>query len=485
MDYNLLQRLFRSSSIRLLKKDNAPFIIYFLEKYFRGSARIFVPFEELKILLHHELENFRELEETFLSRTAEVYIGEWVSENFLSRRIRSLEGSEEIILEPSSELEKVFSWMDDLRSLENKESIGTETRFFSVLNKLKEIVEESVSDPKEKIRQLESKRDELDDQIKKLTEGKEIITFASERIRGQYLYARKEAIGLLSDFRQVEGNFTEITKFIHKKYLEVVQKGEILQFALDGDEELLQSEQGKSFQAFWDFLRSEQSQENFESILDSLYSLKDILVLDDRKFFRNFKRNLREAGSRINTVVSRMSEQLKKSLVERTLRDNRRSKAIISEIKHLVLERKFDLSEENFYSMEEIFVHLPMDRPLWKGDSADTPRSIQISGPDDEMISLDFLDSIRGINFEIYEQRIQTLLRSFPEVSLEKVLEEFPENNGFESIVAYVFIASKGEYHSLDDSESFLFYPAFNFTQKETQSVYRVPKATYRVGKDG
>ncbi|EMO27540.1 PF11855 domain protein [Leptospira interrogans serovar Bataviae str. HAI135] len=283
----------------------------------------------------------------------------------------------------------------------------------------------------------------------------------------------------------MEGNFTEITKFIHKKYLEVVQKGEILQFALDGDEELLQSEQGKSFQAFWDFLRSEQSQENFESILDSLYSLKDILVLDDRKFFRNFKRNLREAGSRINTVVSRMSEQLKKSLVERTLRDNRRSKAIISEIKHLVLERKFDLSEENFYSMEEIFVHLPMDRPLWKGDSADTPRSIQISGPDDEMISLDFLDSIRGINFEIYEQRIQTLLRSFPEVSLEKVLEEFPENNGFESIVAYVFIASKGEYHSLDDSESFLFYPAFNFTQKETQSVYRVPKATYRVGKDG
>ncbi|EMO27552.1 PF11855 domain protein [Leptospira interrogans serovar Bataviae str. HAI135] len=158
MDYNLLQRLFRSSSIRLLKKDNAPFIIYFLEKYFRGSARIFVPFEELKILLHHELENFRELEETFLSRTAEVYIGEWVSENFLSRRIRSLEGSEEIILEPSSELEKVFSWMDDLRSLENKESIGTETRFFSVLNKLKEIVEESVSDPKEKLDNLNLKR---------------------------------------------------------------------------------------------------------------------------------------------------------------------------------------------------------------------------------------------------------------------------------------------------------------------------------------
>ncbi|EQA36336.1 PF11855 family protein [Leptospira inadai serovar Lyme str. 10] len=482
MDYNLFQRLFRSSSIRILRKDNAPFIIYFLEKYFRGSGRTFVPFEELKILLRHELENLRELQDTSFLRSAEVYINEWVNENFLSRRIRSSEEFEEIIVEPSSELEKVFSWMEDLRSLEDREAVGTESRFFSVMSKLKEIVEESVSDPKEKIRQLESKRKDLDEQIQKLKEGEDVSTFPSERIRGQYLYARKEALTLLSDFRQVEGNFTEITKLIHKKYLEVVQKGEILQFALDGDEELLQSEQGRSFQAFWDFLRSEQSQENFENILNSLYSLKDILALDDGKFFRSFRRNVREAGSRVNGVVSRMSEQLKKSLVERTLRDNRKSKEIISEIKHLVLEAKIDLSEENFYSVEEMSVHLPMDRPLWKGDPVDTLRYIQVSRAEEEQISSDFLDSIRGINFEIYEKRIQTLLRSFPEVSLEKVLAEFSEDIGFESIVAYISIASRGEHHSLHDSETFLCFPSF---AEDNQRAYRVPKGVYRVGKHG
>lgn len=130
MDYKLLQRLFRSSAIRLLRKDNAPFIIYFLEKYFRSSARTFVPFEELKILLRYELENLNDQEEISLQRSADVYLGEWIGENFLTRRIRSAEGIEEIILEPSVELEKVFSWMEDIRSLEDKDVIGTESRFF-------------------------------------------------------------------------------------------------------------------------------------------------------------------------------------------------------------------------------------------------------------------------------------------------------------------------------------------------------------------
>ncbi|EPG74868.1 PF11855 family protein [Leptospira fainei serovar Hurstbridge str. BUT 6] len=485
MDYRILNRLFGSPAIRLLKKDNAPFILYFLEKYFRDSGRNFVPFEELKILLRHELENIREVHDLSLYREAEVYISEWVGENFLYRRIRSSEGNEEIILEPTSELEKVFSWIEDLRSLNEREAIGTESRFFSVLNKLKEIVEESVSDPKEKIKQLELKRDVLDEQIGKLKLGDEVSIFPSERIRSQYVYARKEALALLSDFRQVEGNFNEITKLIHKKYLDVAQKGEILQFALDGDQELLQSEQGRSFQAFWDFLRSEKSQEKFESILDSLYLLKDVIALDDRKFFRNFRRNLREAGSRVNGVVSRMSEQLKKSLVERTLRENRRSKELISEIKNIVIERRFDYDNENFHSMEEIEIRLPMERPLWTGDPVDAFKSIQISNDEEESLSIDFLESIRGVDLEIYENRILSLLRSYPEITLEKVLDTFPDDIGFESLVAYVWIAARGENHFLDDVETFLCFPSLKSSGDQKLSAYRVPKGIYRVGTDG
>ncbi|MDI7207908.1 DUF3375 family protein [Leptospira santarosai] len=481
MDYKLLQRLLRSSAIRLLRKDNAPFIIYFLEKYFRSSARTFVPFEELKILLRYELENLNDQEEISLQRSADVYLGEWIGENFLTRRIRSAEGIEEIILEPSVELEKVFSWMEDIRSLEDKEVIGTESRFFSVLNKLKEIVEESVSDPEEKIRQLEFKRDELDLQIRKLKAGEQVSKFPSERIRSQYVYARKEALGLLSDFRQVEGNFMEITKMIHKKYLEVVQKGEILRFALDGNDELLRSEQGRSFQTFWDFLRSERSQEQFESILDSLYSLEDVLELDSRKFFRNFRRNLREAGSRVNGVVTRMSEQLKKSLVERTLRENRRSKELIAEIKNLVLENPLDFSQTDFYSLEEMDVRFPMERPLWRGDPEETFRTVQIENTDEDGNVFDILESIRGIDLEMYEQRIQTLLRISPEVSLEKVLREYPDDVCFESLVAYVWIAGNGEFHSLDDSETFV-YSVSIMDHPSEKLAYRIPKGTYRVG---
>jgi hypothetical protein len=482
VDYITVQQLFYSSAIRVLRKDSAAFVISFLYRCFRTDEKFIIPFEEIKARLRNDLEDIHsesDSPENTLRGTADYYLNEWVSEGLLAKRLRTQNDIQEIILEPTKELTKVFSWLEDTRSLERGEVVGTESRFFSILAKLKELAEESQEDPEIKIAQLEAKKLEIENRIAEIRETGTVEILPEERMRSQYLYARKEAMELIADFKQVEGNFSEMTRSIHKKYLETSLKGDILQFVLDKDADLMNSEQGKSFHAFWEFLRSDRNQEDLSSVLDRLYELETIRAVDSDSFFRRFRRLLREAGSRVNTVVSEMSEQLKKSVIETTLRENRRSRELITEIKNLALKQNIT-SAEDFHFLSEIGgVQMQMERPLWKGEVSDNVHTPISDLTEDTPDWDDLVQAFQGLDVTLLEENIESMLRYKPEVSLQEVLSQFPDEVNLESLTAYLWIASQELRHSVSDTEEFKF---FIRESAETATSYNIPNTVYRVG---
>lgn len=476
MDLSLIRRLIASPAIRIFKKDTSDFVLHFLYQSYKLENKYYIGYADLHTAFRIYLEEMEEDRAFELVRDPEVYLKDWVDNGFLQKKIRLVNEHEEIVLEVSPELAKVFVWMEDLSNLEKRIVVGTESKFFSVLHKLKQLAEETETDPKLKIAQLEMKKQELEEQIARIRETGEVESLPEDRIRSQILYAKKEAMELVADFKQVEANFAEIRSNIQKKYLATSRKGEILEYVLDEDLELMNSDQGRSFQTFWEFLRSERNQDEWNAILSKLYGMDVIRRVDDDGFFRKLRRILRDAGGQVNSIVSGMSEQLKRSLVERTLRDNRRSKELIHEMKSIFLQDRdlADWSDDGWVWEDWDPIYLVMERPLWKGDTQSEAISITAESVEEVQEWEDLLRAFRSLDTKHLEENIASLLRYKPEVSLAEVLQKFPHPANLEAMVAYLWIASHQEQHSIVESEMFRF-SGEGFT-------YEIPQAIYRVG---
>ena len=76
------------------------------------------------------------------------------------------------------------------------------------------------------------------------------------QIRERFLNLIEDSRRLISEFRLVEDIFKDITRNIkEKKLTEAATKGEILREVLDAHDGLEESDQGRSFSAFWSFLK--------------------------------------------------------------------------------------------------------------------------------------------------------------------------------------------------------------------------------------
>ena len=121
---------------------------------------------------------------------------------------------------------------------------------------------------------------------------------------------------------------------------QITTKGAVLGYVLNADEELMNSEQGKSFKAFWQFLLSPAKQDEFERIVDTLYKREDIRSIDEGQFLKKLKKLLLDSGRKVNRATDKMADQIRKALSDKSLQENKRIKDIISEIKSLFLKKQ-------------------------------------------------------------------------------------------------------------------------------------------------
>lgn len=456
MDINqLVQTLNNSPSVKLLKMRSAEFFLAFVTSVFDEQMAICE--EKLQMLLENWLDNQHEdiIDEDINIETlgesneakAKRLIKEWTDKGLFAN-YQNEDG--EIIYELSSHTSKVIDW---ITSLKKEEYIGTESKFKTLFSQLKDLVEFSNEDREKRLELLRQKKEDIERQIESLEMGEEIEVYENYQIEPRYNSLNKLAKELLSDFKEVDDNFKEIIKQIYKRQTDNEGKKNILNYIFDAYAELKDSQQGKSFYAFWEFLLSSELQKEWDELTDLLYKTLDKRNIDSKdKFLKEMKKHLFDAGEKVSKTNDRMSEKLSLIIRNNGSSDTQATKQVINDIKKLLLNTTQNKERNNAsLSYEVVELNLPLERqlnltPKQEIEYKNVPSEASLGIT--ELERLDKLYNHHQIDRKILRKRIDIILRENTQTTLAEVIEL---NNGIEKGLSELFgyIAILKEYKTV------------------------------------
>ena len=442
--FNILALLNNSPSVAILRARSCNVIIDFLTNVFNDTNAI--SHENIHSLLAEYLNNngVDEDEESEILYTdtyeekAAKYIKKWTDSGFLTN-YRNEDG--EIYYELSSHSSKVIDWLSGLKQ---EEYIGTESKFKSIINQLKELVEYTNEDREKRLKLLEDKKLEIEHQIQQLQMGEEVKVFEEYEIVPRFQQINKLAKELLTDFKDVDDNFKTIIKEIYRKQIEPnLKKGGILQYTFDALDELKSSSQGKSFYAFWEFLLAREMQSELDTLITELFqTLKEKNIDGGDTFLQNMVEYLYESGRKVYQTNDKMAEKLSRIIRENEMSQADTSKRIVQEIKNVLIEiskkgQKPDISLAVDDGME---ISIPFDRKITFEQSENTDYNFN---PETDTLSIEEfgeLGKVFGnvfIDRKVLERNIHETMNGKNQVTLSDVIEQHPLKKGLPELFAY------------------------------------------------
>lgn len=451
LSYSSLNQLYKiHPSWRLLRAENAPLILSFLDKVFVQPNVRFMTQANLVSKLEDTLYQLRisEGEESF-PRTAQAYLDDWAqNEKGWLRKFYPV-GSDEPHYDLTPATEKVLTWIE---SLTTKTFVGTESRLLTIFELLKQIVYGSETDTDARIAELEKRKAELDNEIQSIKSGN-MVLMDETAIRDRFMQFSTMARELLSDFRAVEHNF----RFLDSQVREKIAtwdgtKGALLEQIFGDRDVIVDSDQGKSFQAFWDFLMSSRSQEEFTSLLEKVFSMNAVASIAEDRRLRRIHFDWLEAGEHTQRTVASLSQQLRRYLDNQAYLENKRIMEILDSIAHKALQVKQRMPSGNFMTISNSSpdIRLPMERPLYAPplkviiDSA-------IKEAAEEGIDLQKLYDQVYVDKNELQANIQKELQTQDQITLSAVIEKHPLSKGLAELVTYLTIASENSLTIFDE----------------------------------
>jgi hypothetical protein len=304
----------------LLRSNNAALVLSFLGRVFvelnAGDVAASVLVSELDEELYAL--NQRLGEERF-PKSASEYLDDWASPDRGWLRKFYPSGSDEARFDVVPAVEKALRWVSDLRT---REFIGTESRLNTIFELLRQMVFGAEDDPERRLVELRRRRAELDEEIARVERG-EVVMLDPVSQRDRYQQFSRTARELLSDFREVEENFRRLDRNLRQQIAGWSgSKGALLDETLGSRNSIAESDQGRSFQAFYDFLLSHQRQAELTDLLERLQGIGEITDHDERLARIHF--DWIDASDRTQATVRLLSEQLRRFLDDQVWLENRR-----------------------------------------------------------------------------------------------------------------------------------------------------------------
>lgn len=423
-----------SPSVELLRLRNREAIILFLINTFSHQQGA-ISSESLHTKLADYLE-FSQIENDEESdigifdpyeTKARKYIQNWTNKGFLTN-YQDERG--EVFYELSSHSSKTIDW---LSSLKKEEYVGTESKFRNIFNLLKELVEYTNENAEKRIQLLEDKKLEIEQQIQRLKTGEDVQVFEEFEIVPRFNQLNQNAKELLSDFKEVEDNFKEITKGIYQKHADGnLTKSDILEFTFDALDELKESQQGKSFYAFWSFLLNPGLQKEWENLTKELYGTlesKGIKVND--LFLKSMKKHLHHSGQKVYKANDKMAEKLSRIIRENETTKSEVTKNIIQEIKKSLIEiSKTRIRPEISFVLEaETDISIPFERKLTFEQTEDQVYKSRPKLAGEDITHANHLNRLfaqANVDKSVLRKRIKDILKNKSQTTIYEVIE----NNG-------------------------------------------------------
>ena len=260
--------------------------------------------------------------------------------------------------------EKALDW---LVSLGQRNFVGTESRLVNVFELLHNLVTGTETDPGARISELERRKRDIESEIKRIHEG-DLYLLDTTRIKERFLQVAATARGLLSDFREVEQSFRELDRTLRERIATWDGGKSALLDDIFGERDIIaDSDQGKSFRAFWDFLMSPTRQEELGFLLSRVFELAPVKELEPDQRLLRIHYDWVQAGEVTQRTISRLSEQLRRYLDDKAWLDNRRIMQLMREIEQSALALRDRMPEGVVSELDETApeINLTMDRPLF------------------------------------------------------------------------------------------------------------------------
>lgn len=478
MDYDSLTGDFqRVPALKLLKAEHAAFIISFLYQQFKHKQRMNVPLGELSERLEDYLETLNTQQDGQYPRTALAYLTEWADDQHRFIRIVS---DEQPVVELTADTERAIGWLEELHA---QPFVGTESRFLSIVQMLRDMVYHSTEDPDLRLQQLEQQRDELQRQIDMIYQTGEVDDrYTTTQIKERFFEVCAQARQLLRDFRLIEEKFRAIARSIREAQLTPdTRKGELIEYVLDADSELKDSEQGRSFYAFWEFLIAPSRRAELSTLLTSVRHLAETQSLrSEEDFLQHFPNYLVRAGSQVAQSNSILAEQLRQILDEKQRAEHRRILDLIWQIKyqaHQTLE--IDEDEQDFCELEgPPLVQMPLERPLWEPSQTTTFQQMPEQAPTSLLdVDLTPLQNRFYVDERQLRLYIEKLLTLHEQIELVDVLAHYPLQKGLTELLMYYTIAAGDPRHLIDPTQQCIII--LTAVEDHSEKRMTVPRVLY------
>jgi hypothetical protein len=428
-----------SPAWRLLRAENAPLVLSFLDQVFVAENIRSISAEELANRLDDELYALNErLGERAFPKPAKAYLDDWAAPEAGWLRKYYPDGSDEPHFDVTPAVEKALAWV---RALQARSFVGTESRLNTVFLLLRQMAFGAETDPDERLGELRRRRQELDDEIARVQAGQLDVLEASA-LRDRYQQFSATARELLADFREVEENFRKLDRNLREKIATWHgAKGELLDDVLGSRETIADSDQGRSFQAFYDFLLSQARQDELNRLLESVHQLTEISEADPR--LRHIHYDWLDAAERTQATVRQLSEQLRRFLDDQMWSENRRVIDILHEIESHALrlrEERIPVTTELDAASPDLV--LPMERPLYAPVVKAAIDSSSIRPADEEADLAALFDQVYVDPAPLRRSVLQALLRG-SQVGLTELVREHPLQHGLAELVAYLSLTDE------------------------------------------
>lgn len=463
----------------MLAAEHAPLIGSFLHRAFIAPNVRVMAQSDLAEALEDTLFDLRErLGAQVFPKSAQDYLNDWAANEKAWLRKFYPAGSDEPHFDLTPATERALAW---LASLTERAFVGTESRLLTLFELLKQMSEGSDTNPETRLKELHKRRDELDAEIALVLGGKLPLlddTGLKERFQ-QFTGLARE---LLADFREVEHNFRALDRKVRERIaLWDGAKGALLEEIMGKRDAIADSDQGKSFRAFWDFLMSQSRQEELTQLLEQVLRLPPVAAMAPDLRLKRVHYDWLEAGEQAQRTVAQLSQQLRRFLDDQAWLENRRIMDILRGIEARALALRGSPPSGNFMTVDDLAgsLDLPMERPLYMPPIRTVIANLALEAGEADMDAAALFSQVR-VDKAALAGHIRQSLQTRAQISLGELLRTRPLAQGLGELVAYLQLASEAPNSVVDEAtlES-VEWPATDDAHQAVTRRARLPRVIF------
>ncbi|MCP2040078.1 hypothetical protein L1281_000658 [Neisseria sp. HSC-16F19] len=442
------KRLFQESAAwRLLRADNAPYILAFVAELFAESSE--VPYSRARVLLDSEIERSRDLGVWQTETAALSYLNLWIKNGWL----REMDG----LLSKTDAMETALRFA---HGLDERSTGATASHLRIVQDAVRDFAVSVSRDQPARLAMLQQKQAETQAEIDRVKAGLwDALDENQQRERIREIH--QLSMQLTGDFRYFEDEIRRLDKTLRVQMMaHEATRGEVLQQLMAQEDLLAQTEAGSAFNGFFELLgdvnRATEFRAQLRTVLESgavqylshkqqhdLQRLVPTLVAESERVFRIRRRTEQELRSYIESGVA-LEEGAIRQLIAR-----------LEQSAMLLLEQGADLNAATGLSLPTGAL------------SFASPERLRLKHPDDDFQAADtqehtnsreagsaVLASLETVRTKELTQSMRRILQQHGPLTLAGIAAHAPLRMGVEELVACFRVARAVGAAELPEQES-------------------------------